>query len=222
MLATLCKEQREQWPRYLSSLTAIYNSTPHAVTGFSPHYLVFGVEPYLPMDQFSEGTDEAAITHHQWVRKLREIQQKAWKAAKENIKQYNDGNRRRRQEQAIGESLQEGQQVLLRDHSVVGRNKIHPKFAEEVWVIVEVLDKVSGAYRARPEDEQGYGKVLHRSNLRPLRPGYCEGSSEQQQQDKRPQHVEDRQISEEDEEGKQVEEKELEMPDMTEVLRQWV
>ncbi len=178
---------------------------------------MFGVEPYLPMDRFSVGTDEAAITHHQWVRKT---QQKPWKAAK-NIKQYNDGNRRRQQEQAIGESLQEGQWVLLGNHSVVGRNKVYPKFAEEVWVIVEVLDKVSGVYWVRPEDEQGYEKVLHRSNLRPLRAGYCEGSSEQQQQDKGPQHVEDRQISEEDEEGKQVEEEELEMPDMTEMLRRF-
>ncbi len=78
--------------------------------------------------------------------------------------------------------MQEDQWVLLRDHSVVGRNKIHPKFAEEVWAVVEVLDKVSGVYRVRPEDEQGYETVLHRSNLRPLRAGYCEGSSEQQQQ----------------------------------------
>ncbi|XP_063888604.1 uncharacterized protein LOC135115599 [Scylla paramamosain] len=139
MLATLCKEQREQWPRYLSSLTAIYNSTPHAVTGFSPHYLVFGVEPYLPMDRFTVG---------------------------------------------------------------YGRGCYYPP-------------------SVRPEDEQGYEKVLHGSNLRPLRAGYCEGSSEQQQQDKGPQHVEGGQISKEDEEGKQVDEEEVEMPDMTEVLRRF-
>lgn len=47
MLATLGREQREQWPRYLFSLTAIYNSTPHLVTGIPPHYLVFGVEPLM-------------------------------------------------------------------------------------------------------------------------------------------------------------------------------
>jgi len=103
---------------------------------------------------------------------------------------------------------------------VVGRNKIHPKFAEEVWVIVEVLDEVSGVYRVRPEDEQGYEKVLHGSNLRPLRTGYCGNSAEQQEQSKGPQHVEEGQIAEEGEEGRQ-EEEEVEMPDMTEVLRRF-
>ena len=49
MLSTLSRDQRELWPRYLSSLTAVYNSTPHAVTEFSPHYILFGVEPHLPM-----------------------------------------------------------------------------------------------------------------------------------------------------------------------------
>ncbi|XP_063845408.1 uncharacterized protein LOC135091586 [Scylla paramamosain] len=58
MLVTLGQEQREHWPRHLSSLTSIYNTTPHAVTGFSPHYLLFGVEPHLPLDRFCEETDK--------------------------------------------------------------------------------------------------------------------------------------------------------------------
>ena len=216
MLATLCREQREQWPKYLSSLTAIYNSTPHAVTGFSPHYLVFGVEPHLPMDRFTVGTEEAAVSHHQWVKKLRDTQQEAWKAAKENIKQYNESNRKRRQEQAVAKVLQEGQRVLLRDHSVIGRNKIHPKFAEEVWVIAEVLDEASGVYRVRPEDEQSYEKVLHRSNLRPLESGYCEDVKEQPEQSQESQQSQEGLIAE-----GSAEEEELEMPDMTEVLKRF-
>ncbi|KAK3870896.1 hypothetical protein Pcinc_023922 [Petrolisthes cinctipes] len=95
LLVTLGKEQREQWPSYLASLTAIYNSTPHAVTGFSPHYIVFGVEPHLPMDRFTMGTEEAATSHHEWVKKLEQTHQVAWRAAKKNIRQYNEDNRRR-------------------------------------------------------------------------------------------------------------------------------
>lgn len=201
MLSTLSRDQRELWPRYLSSLTAIYNSTPHAVTGFSPHYILFGVEPHLPMDRFTMGTETAANTHHEWVRKLQETHRVAWRAAKKNIKQYNEGNRRRRQEQAKAEALGPGQKVLLRDHSVVGRNKIQPKFAEEVWVIVEVLDSVSGVYRVRPESEEGHERVLHRSNLRPWNPPEDEESSEEKEL--------------------QDEEEEVEMPDMTKVLERF-
>lgn len=202
MLATLGREQREQWPRYLSSLTAIYNSTPHAVTGFSPHYLVFGAEPHLPMDRFALGTEEATTSHHEWVKKLEETHRVAWRAAKENIRQYNEGNRRRRQEQVRTEALKEGQKVLLRDHTVLGRNKIHPKYAEDVWQVVEVLDEESGVYKVRSESDGEQTKVLHRSNLRPWNPPVSEEV-----------HVE--------EALSPVEEVDEEMPDMREVLKRF-
>ena len=202
MLSTLSRDQREIWPRYLSSLTAVYNSTPHAVTGFSPHYNLFGVEPHLPMDRFAMGTEEAVTTHHEWVRKLQETHRIAWRAAKRNIKQYNEGNRRRWQEQARVETLEPGQKVLLRDYSVVGENKIQPKFAEDVWVIVEVLDNVSGVYKVRPESEEGHNLVLHRSNLRPWNPPEDEENTREKES-----------LEEEDDE--------VQMPDMAKVLERF-
>ena len=216
MLATLGKEQREQWPRYLASLTAIYNSTPHAVTGFSPHYLVFGVEPHLPMDRFTVGSEEAATSHCDWVKKLEETHRIAWRAAKANIKQYNEGNRRRRQEQVRAGALKEGQKVLLRDHTVLGRNKIHPKFAEDVWVIVEVLDEESGVYKVRPENDGEHAKVLHRSNLRPWNPP----QEEEAQVEEEEIQVEEEEIQAE-EESSDLEQEEVEMPDMSEVLKRF-
>lgn len=199
MLVTLGREQREHWPRHLSSLTAIYNTTPHAVTGFSPHYLVFGVEPHLPLDRFCEQTASEPTNHGMWIRILRETQEAAWRAAKLNIKRYHDTNRWKRQEQGKSEPLKVGQRVLLRDNAVLGRRKIHPKFAAEVWEVEEVLDGVSGVYRVKPEGESGRSKVLHRSNLRPWN-----GS--------------------EDQAGSSSEvpaEEEEEMPDMTEVLKRF-
>ena len=199
MLVTLGREQREHWPRHLSSLTAIYNTTPHAVTGFSPHYLVFGVEPHLPLDRFCEQVDPESTNHCMWIRNLRETQEAAWKAAKVNIKRYHDTNRWKRQEQGKAEPLKVGQRVLLRDNAVLGRRKIHPKFASEVWEVEEVLDGVSGVYRVKPEGESGPSKVLHRSNLRPWN-----GSEDQAGSS-----------------GEVPTEEEEEMPDMTEVLRRF-
>lgn len=54
VLVTLKDEQREQRPRYWSSLTAKYSSTQRLVTGFLPHSLVFVVELNLPLDLFGE------------------------------------------------------------------------------------------------------------------------------------------------------------------------
>ena len=167
MLTTLGSEQRQQWPRYLSSLTAIYNSTPHPVTGFSPHYLIFGTEPNLPLDRFSLVDDIPIESAYQWIRQLREVQSAAWEAARKHAEDYRRGNRKRRQGQAVSESLRVGQQVLIRSHGALGRCKIQPKYNAEVWIVSEVLDSYSGVYRVKPTKGMGASKILHRSNLRP-------------------------------------------------------
>ena len=42
MIRKLEDEFKGQWPRHLSKLTHAYNSTWSAVTGYSPHFLLFG------------------------------------------------------------------------------------------------------------------------------------------------------------------------------------
>ena len=42
MIGKLEDEYKGQWPRYLSKLTHAYNSTRSAMTGYLPHFLMFG------------------------------------------------------------------------------------------------------------------------------------------------------------------------------------
>ena len=50
MYGTLTPAQKFKWPDYQPELTYAYNVTPHAATGFSPFYLMFGRVPRLPVD----------------------------------------------------------------------------------------------------------------------------------------------------------------------------
>lgn len=43
---------------------------PHAMTLFFPYYFVFGIEPHLPMDRITKGTEAAAMSNHGWVKSL--------------------------------------------------------------------------------------------------------------------------------------------------------
>ena len=50
MIGKLEDKHKKQWPRHLAKLTHAYNLTRSAVTGYSPHFLMSGQRPRLPID----------------------------------------------------------------------------------------------------------------------------------------------------------------------------
>ena len=52
MIGKLSSDKKAQWEQHLPELLQAYNSTQSAVTGYSPHYLMFGRYPHLPVDYY--------------------------------------------------------------------------------------------------------------------------------------------------------------------------
>ena len=50
MIGKLDEEKMARWSEYLPELLLSYNSTCSAVTGYSPHFLLFGRRPRIPVD----------------------------------------------------------------------------------------------------------------------------------------------------------------------------
>ena len=50
MIGKLEDEHKRQRPKHLAKLTHAYNLTRSAVTDYSPHFLMFGQRPRLPID----------------------------------------------------------------------------------------------------------------------------------------------------------------------------
>ena len=50
MIGKLGEDKKANWPSHLAEIVHAYNSTQSAVTGYSPHYLIFGWQPRLPVD----------------------------------------------------------------------------------------------------------------------------------------------------------------------------
>ena len=50
MIGKLDEEKKAHWSEYLPELLLSYNSTCSVVTGYSPHFLLFGRRPRIPVD----------------------------------------------------------------------------------------------------------------------------------------------------------------------------
>ena len=50
MIGKLGEDKKANWPSHLAEIAYAYNATRSAVTGYSPHYLMFGQWPRLPVD----------------------------------------------------------------------------------------------------------------------------------------------------------------------------
>ena len=50
MIRKLGEDKKADWPSHLAEIVHTYNATQSAVTRYSPHYLMFGCRPRLPVD----------------------------------------------------------------------------------------------------------------------------------------------------------------------------
>ena len=50
IIGKLSREWKADWPKHLPELVLAYNSRRSAITGYSPHYLMFGCQLCLPID----------------------------------------------------------------------------------------------------------------------------------------------------------------------------
>ena len=50
MIGKLGEDKKANWPGHLAEIVHAYNATQSAVMGYSPHYLMFGCRPRLPVN----------------------------------------------------------------------------------------------------------------------------------------------------------------------------
>ena len=70
MIAQICEEQTE-WDSYLQLLAGAYRATPHAATGFSPNFMLYGRELNMPIDVMMGAFPEDPVSPVDFVAQLK-------------------------------------------------------------------------------------------------------------------------------------------------------
>ena len=135
LLRTLSAEKKRRWAEHVAELVHAYNSTPHASTGYSPFYLMFGRESRLPIDVLL-GVEDSSAAEEGWVLQHQRRLHDAYRLAHVRLVSHADERKVRHDRQARELPLAAGEHVYLRNHGVRGRNKIQDSWRRTPYRVV--------------------------------------------------------------------------------------
>lgn len=160
LLRTLPADKKRRWPEHLPELVYAYNVTPHATTGYSPYFLLYGVEPHLPIDALL-ATDQTRDSKLDWLVVHQERLHDAHERAKRHAERKASERLAFQNQKVYCPTIEIGQHVYLR-HRPSGRNKI-----QDAWnpTIYQVMDVVGTTYSVQPV-EGGPVKRVNRVDIR--------------------------------------------------------
>ena len=165
------QERHEDWYLRVSHVCFAYNSTPHAATNFSPHYLMFGCEPFCDLDvRVPGGPTVLPLPVNEFAEDIVQRMSDAHVITRTHLRESAE-SRKRYYDRDIGvdgvsrkvRQYTEGERVLLKvsdHHRHFG--KMNDRFTGPYYVIT-VFD--TGIVRVK-EGEDKPPKIVHHDRLR--------------------------------------------------------
>ena len=171
MIGKLGEHKKANWPSHLAEIAHAYNATQSAVTGYSPHYFMFGQWPRLPVYFVFPiiGSNEAptreasARSVDVYVASVRDrLRSTLWEAQAQSTmeacqqKWYYD--------RKIGTvNLKPGNLVLVKVDAWKGKRKIKDRWEEETWEVVCQITADVPSYEVM--NQHGWSQVLNQNQL---------------------------------------------------------
>ena len=159
MIGKLSRDKKAQWEQHLPELLQAYNSTWLAVTGYSPHYLMFGRHLHLPVDYYFPTVSASEHSCHVPAYVM-EVQRRFKEAYTEAHLQTNcEAEKQKRYYDRATSTVQlvPGNVVLMKNDMYQGKWKVKDQWSETEYVVVRQV--ADGAYEGK--DEVGNVKTVH-------------------------------------------------------------
>ena len=165
MLGKLTKDKKVQWEKHLPEVLQAYNSTRSVVTGYSPHYLMFGRHPWLPIDFYfpTWGAFECSCHVPEYVDKIRHHFKEAYTEAHIQANLEADWQKRNYDRATSTVQLVPGDAVLLKQDAFQGKRKMKDRWGNEEYEVVHQVAPDIPAYEV--PDRSRNARVIHRNRL---------------------------------------------------------
>ena len=167
MIGTLPSELKYNWQDHVNTLVHAYNCMDTAATNFSPHYLMFGREPNIPIDiEFGVRTpDFIATSTKNYVEKLQKRLAWAYRKAHEVNHIEKTRNKKIYDRKVRCTKLEVGDKVLVGQKAFKRKHKIQDKWEEDVYIMVAQPSDNFPVFTVLNERSK---RSLHRNMLFPL------------------------------------------------------
>lgn len=168
LLGTLPIDRKKMWKDHIASVVFAYNCTKHETTGASPHFLMFGREPRLPIDiEYGIRDSESDSTSYtEYVQKLHDSMTKAFELASKSSKVAQGTQATYYNRKVRGGSLQVGDVVLVRQKGLHFMDKLADRWEADLYRVLEIPYPDLPLYVVRAESG-GRKRTLHRNMLMP-------------------------------------------------------
>ena len=165
MIGKLSHDKKAQWEQHLLELLQAYNSTQSAMTGYSPHYLMFGRCPHLPVDYYFllVSAYECSRQVPAYVTEVQRCFKEALLEAHLQIKCEAEKQKCYYDRATSTGQLVPGDIVLMKNDMYQGKQKVKDRWSETEYVVVPQVTDGIPAYEVR--DEVGNVKTVHHNRL---------------------------------------------------------
>ena len=165
MLGKLTKDKKAQWGKHLPEVLQGYNSTRSAVTGYSPHYLMFRRHPWLLIDFYfpTRGAFKCSCRVPKYVDKIRCCFKEAYTEAHIQTNLKADRQKRNYDRATSTVQLVLGDAVLLKQDAFQGKRKMKDRWGDEEYEVVHQVTPDMPAYKVC--NRSGNARVIHQNRL---------------------------------------------------------
>ena len=165
MLGKLTKDKKAQREKHLPEVFQAYNSTRSAMTGYSPHYLMFRRHPQLPIDFYfpTRGTFEHSRHVPEYVEEIRCHFREAYTEAHIQTNLEADRQKRNYDKATSTVQLVLGDAILLKQDMFQGKRQLKDRWVNEEYEVVRKVTPDVPTYEVRNRSRNV--RVIHQNRL---------------------------------------------------------